>query len=499
MSGQPHENNSEPCLDANRAQAGPTTRDALHSDGSGAGPDARRRARRGRHLRPRASYAGSRTSRSRGWPRPARRSTPSTSTRCPTATPAPTCSSPWSRPATRWPSARRRSPDDLRAAMQAYSPGRPARRPRQLGRDPEPARRRAAPPRRPRPARTTARRRCSPRGWPLATEAAYAAVGEPVEGTILSVARAASRGRRAGGRRRGEARLGDVIHAAAQAAARRWPAPRSSCRCSSGPAWSTPAAAGCASSSTPPSRRSPASAPPRPRRTSARRRSRWPLPTGDLTEGGPAYEVMYLLEADDDAIPPLREQLAPLGDSLVVVGGEGLWNVHVHVDDVGAAVEAGIRAGRPRRIEVTHFAEQVARARREARRAARSQAGDRRRPVRGWRALRDGRCRRDRGWPGPAARAPAQILDGDRGDRCAGGDRAAQRPGLGRRRRGRCARRREESGVHVVVIPTRAQVQGIAALAVHEPGRPLDSDVVQMAAAARGARTARSRSPPRTR
>jgi dihydroxyacetone kinase-like predicted kinase len=46
----------------------------------------------------------------------------------------------------------------------------------------------------------------------------------------------------------------------------------------------------------------------------------------------------------------------------------------------------------------------------------------------------------------------------------------------------------EEQGIHVVVIPTRAQVQGIAALAVHEPGRPLDSDVVQMATAARGAR-----------
>ncbi|MEU4455407.1 hypothetical protein AB0F44_29040, partial [Nocardioides sp. NPDC023903] len=30
-----------------------------------------------------------------------------------------------------------------------------------------------------------------------------------------------------------------------------------------------------------------------------------------------------------------------MGDSLVVVGGEGIWNVHVHVDDVGAAIEAG--------------------------------------------------------------------------------------------------------------------------------------------------------------
>ena len=46
----------------------------------------------------------------------------------------------------------------------------------------------------------------------------------------------------------------------------------------------------------------------------------------------------------------------------------------------------------------------------------------------------------------------------------------------------------ELKGIHVVVIPTRAQVQGIAALAVHEPGRPLDIDVVHMAAAARGAR-----------
>src|SRR5690606_14745060 len=83
----------------------------------------------------------------------------------------------------------------------------------------------------------------------------------------------------------------------------------------------------------------------------------------DLAEGGPAYEVMYLLRADDETIPGLRAALEPLGDSLVVVGGEGLWNVHVHVDDVGAAIEAGIEAGRPHRVRVTHFAEQVAAAR----------------------------------------------------------------------------------------------------------------------------------------
>ena len=48
--------------------------------------------------------------------------------------------------------------------------------------------------------------------------------------------------------------------------------------------------------------------------------------------------------------------------------------------------------------------------------------------------------------------------------------------------------RRRAVGCMPWSIPTRAQVQGIAALAVHEPGRPLDNDVVQMAAAARGAR-----------
>ena len=55
--------------------------------------------------------------------------------------------------------------------------------------------------------------------------------------------------------------------------------------------------------------------------------------------------------------PRAAPALAGLGDSLVVVGGDGLWNVHVHVDDVGAAIEAGVVAGRPHRIRVTHFAE----------------------------------------------------------------------------------------------------------------------------------------------
>jgi DAK2 domain fusion protein YloV len=71
------------------------------------------------------------------------------------------------------------------------------------------------------------------------------------------------------------------------------------------------------------------------------------------------YEVMYLLDAEDATIPAFKSAWAALGDSIVVVGGDGLWNCHVHTDDIGGAVEAGIEAGRPRNIRVTDLLEQV--------------------------------------------------------------------------------------------------------------------------------------------
>ena len=45
-----------------------------------------------------------------------------------------------------------------------------------------------------------------------------------------------------------------------------------------------------------------------------------------------------------------------------------------------------------------------------------------------------------------------------------------------------------DEGIRVAVIPTQAQVQGLAALAVHEPGRSFDQDVLEMTATARHAR-----------
>jgi len=71
------------------------------------------------------------------------------------------------------------------------------------------------------------------------------------------------------------------------------------------------------------------------------------------------YEVMYLLEANDSTIPAFKDTWASLGDSIVVVGGDGMWNCHVHTNDVGAAIEAGIDAGRPRSIRVTDLVDQV--------------------------------------------------------------------------------------------------------------------------------------------
>ena len=79
-------------------------------------------------------------------------------------------------------------------------------------------------------------------------------------------------------------------------------------------------------------------------------------------EGGIAdlrYEVMYLLEATDGTIPAFKDVWAGIGDSIVVVGGDGLWNCHIHTDDIGAAVEAALDCGRPRNIRVTDLLEQV--------------------------------------------------------------------------------------------------------------------------------------------
>ncbi|GAA0693657.1 DAK2 domain-containing protein [Kitasatospora atroaurantiaca] len=205
--------------------------------------------------------------------------------------------------------------------------------------------------------------------------------------------------------------------------------------------------------------------------------------------GHPAFEVIYLLDAPDDALPKLRGKLALLGDSLVVGGGDGLWNVHVHVDDAGAAVEAGVEAGRPYQIRITHFAEAAARAGEPAQEA------------------REGRAVLSvvsgTGLAELCEQAGAAVLlaDPDRPPASAELAEAVRRcaahevilllndPEL-RAAAGAAADQLREEGVRIAVLPTRSPIQGLAALAVHEGSRRFDEDVVAMTSAAGATRYA---------
>jgi DAK2 domain fusion protein YloV len=194
-------------------------------------------------------------------------------------------------------------------------------------------------------------------GLRRAAEGAYSAVQIPVEGTILTVVRAAAEGAAAAGPGAGLIAVLERSHEEAAAALSRTPEMLPVLKAAgvvdSGgtgllllldgflsvvagrPLPVAPAVDGLAG---------PAAEP------------------GGHEGGGPddlRYEVMYLLEAADEMIPAFREVWAGIGDSIVVVGGGGLWNCHIHTGDIGASIEAALDAGRPRQIRVTDLFEQV--------------------------------------------------------------------------------------------------------------------------------------------
>jgi dihydroxyacetone kinase-like predicted kinase len=67
---------------------------------------------------------------------------------------------------------------------------------------------------------------------------------------------------------------------------------------------------------------------------------------------------MYFLDAEEARLEGFRQEWESLGDSIVVVGGDGTWNCHIHTDDIGGAIESGISAGRPHDIRITDLHEQ---------------------------------------------------------------------------------------------------------------------------------------------
>jgi dihydroxyacetone kinase-like predicted kinase len=195
---------------------------------------------------------------------------------------------------------------------------------------------------------------------------------------------------------------------------------------------------------------------------------------------------MYLLsDSDDAAVARLTSRLDGLGDSVLVVGGEDLWNVHAHVDDVGAAIQAGIEAGRPHRIAVTHFGDQ-----KRARTAQWSHG-----------SVAVVACAAGAGlaevitaagalavFNGPGRRASAgQLLEAIRccGSRCVivlpnekdtlpAAEAAASAAAGG--------------GIEVHVVRSRSAVQGIAALAVFEPTASGRDNLTAMSGAAAATR-----------
>ena len=316
-----------------------------------------------------------------------------------------------------------------------------------------------------------------------ADEQAWQAVGEPVEGTILSVSRAAATAAAAAGNTLRE--VTTALAAAARKALARTPQQldvlrRAGVVDAGGRGLvvllDTLEALVLGRS---------ARHLPRGHRTTAAS----PLPAvqhgsceGGFGVGGPAYEVMYLLDAADDGVSVLRGRLKELGDSLAVVGGGGLWHVHVHVDDPGAAVEAGIETGRPHQVRISHL----------------GPPGEPVRPPRGPTA-RVGlvACAAGPGLATLFEQAGAVVVRAVPGRRPSAGELLAavrlahaasvvvlpnDSDTLSVARAAADAARRD--GLRVSVLPTRAQVHGLAAAAVHEPGREVDDDLVRMSAAA---------------
>jgi uncharacterized protein len=212
-----------------------------------------------------------------------------------------------------------------------------------------------------------------------------------------------------------------------------------------------------------------------------------------------AYEVQYLLDAEPAAVDRLKGELAELGDSLVVVGGDGdTWHVHVHVNDVGAAVEAGVVAGRPHRISVTRFEDQVAGA------VAPWVDPDRPRTLAGGHsdtlhgrgavvvAAGEGLARLLAGEGVAVVGANPSTREILAAVRATGAGRVVVLPNDANAQSvaAAAAGEAEAEGLRVSVVPTRSPVQALAALAVRDPRRRFEDDVIAMAEAAGACRSA---------
>jgi DAK2 domain fusion protein YloV len=203
----------------------------------------------------------------------------------------------------------------------------------------------------------------------------------------------------------------------------------------------------------------------------------------------PQFEVMYLLDGCDAvAADALRERLGELGESVAIAAAPSAihdsYSVHVHTDDAGAAVEAGLVAGQLSRIVISALS-----------------SGAVGLPAGGW----------------TRERAVLAVVDGEGAAELFAGESACVlQPGPDAVSAHELVRAVVDSGaaqvmvlpngyvaaeelvagctaaigwgIDVVPIPTGSMVQGLAALAVHEPDRQAVDDGYSMARAAGAAR-----------
>lgn len=201
------------------------------------------------------------------------------------------------------------------------------------------------------------------------------------------------------------------------------------------------------------------------------------------------YEVMYLLDGtDEQRVATLRCELGEVGDCVAVVGSggdEALWNVHVHCTDIGAAIEAGVSAGRPHRITVIRFADQLADQLADAGRTRFTTDHAVLAMVTGEGVAQlfrgEGALTAD---PGAALTDLLTVLAGSRARHVTVLPGATVTTPLAEA----AAAQARDGGQDVVVVPTASPVQALAALAVHDPSRRIADDVVAMAEAAAATR-----------
>lgn len=203
----------------------------------------------------------------------------------------------------------------------------------------------------------------------------------------------------------------------------------------------------------------------------------------------PQFEVMYLVgDCGDEAVDRLRESLESLGDSVALAAHGADYSVHVHTDDAGAAVEAGLAAGSVSRIRISAL------------------AGGRVAPG-GWTRQRavlavvdgngaehlfgaEGACvvRPDAGLADPVDGVSAEQLLRALVDTGAASVMVLPNGYISAEDLVAGCTAAIGWGIDVVPLPAGSMVQGLAALAVHDPDHHAVDDGYAMAQAAAGSR-----------